>query len=123
MPDDQEQTEALKEKLSRKGFRRRVERELLKAAPTITPKFFTSLEKAVEKGDKWAMELTARILALDSSRAGITITNQIANSNQQAQDSGRRPMGMESILASIEKRERQAKQLPAGEVVDVSSAD
>ncbi len=87
-----------------------IDRQLLEQAPEMLQKKWVALGKALDKGERWAVELIARQFEGDRGPGGINIVSQTLNVAAAEQATAAR--SLESIILKLEARD-QFKALPA----------
>lgn len=90
------------------------EKQLKENTRESLKKFWTGLQSAMDRGDRWAFELVSRTYAYDKGPGGVTIYNQHLSLNQSAAtDSPARVKSFDQIIAKLEERDAVQRQLAA----------
>ncbi len=98
-------------RVTKKTLSKEIERQMLENTPEILKKKWRALGIALDKGEKWAVELVARQFEGDRGPGAVNIVSNTLNvTNEQQQAPGTR--SLESVVRMLEAKDGLAKALP-----------
>ncbi len=98
-------------RVTKKTLSKEIERQMLENTPEILKKKWKALGLALDRGEKWAVELVARQFEGDRGPGAVNIVSNTLNvTNEQQQAPGTR--SLESVVRMLEAKDGLAKALP-----------
>lgn len=99
-------------RLTKEQLAKEPEKQLKENTRESLKKFWSGLQLAMDRGDRWAFELVSRTYAYDKGPGGVTIYNQHLQVNQSTvADAGSRVRSFDQIIAKLEDRDNIQRQL------------
>ncbi len=99
-----------KKRVSKSSLAKEIERQMLDNSKDILQKKWIALGKALEAGEKWAVELVARQFEGDRGPGAINIVSNTLNVANA--DEGQAARSLESIVRKLEAQDQFPKALP-----------
>ncbi len=100
--------------LTKEQLAKEPEKQLKENTRESLKKFWTGLQAAMDRGDRWAFELVSRTYAYDKGPGGVTIYNQHLQVNNSANiEAPSRARSFDQIIAKLEERDAVQRQLAA----------
>ncbi len=98
-------------RVTKKTLSKEIERQMLENTPEILKKKWKALGLALDRGEKWAVELVARQFEGDRGPGAVNIVSNTLNvTNEQQQPPGTR--SLESVVRMLEAKDGLVKALP-----------
>ncbi len=96
--------------LTKAQLQKEAEKQLRENSREVLGKFWGSVKRGLDKGEKHAMEMVARMYAYDKAPGGITIFNQHLQVNGAATaEQGRRGRSFDQIVNKLEGQDHEQR--------------